>query len=144
MRCEDVMKKDVVTSHSQTSIRAVAQIMRDHEIGFVPVVDESGRAIGAVTDRDLAIKAIAAKDVDLDGPVSSISSQGIVGCRAKDDLREAERLMAVRHVSRVVCLDAKGRPVGVISLSDVAESEEGTTASDTLRQVASRESHVTH
>jgi CBS-domain-containing membrane protein len=63
----------------------------------------------------------------------------VIACRPQDDLRKAEALMAENHKSRIMCIDADGSLVGVISLSDLAQHERGARASETLQQVSERE-----
>src|SRR4051794_33821705 len=104
MRCDEVMEKEVMRIGPQTPIRAAAEEMRYHDIGFLAVCDESGRAIGALTDRDIVLRAVA-EEVDLDGPCSDIITRGVVSCSAGEDLEEAERLMRLHQVSRVLCVD---------------------------------------
>lgn len=143
MRCDEVMATEVVAIGTQTTIEAAAETMRYHDVGFLAVCDESGVAIGALTDRDIVVKAVADRR-DLLGPVSDIISRQVVSCAPHDELQEAERLMSEHQVSRILCVDNLGRPVGVISLSDIAEVESGVEASETLRAVSARESHVVH
>ena len=69
-------------------------------------------------------------------------TEEVVACSPQDDIREAERVMAENHKSRIMCNDDDGRLVGVISLSDIAQHEGGARASDTLRQVSEREART--
>ena len=59
-----------------------------------------------------------------------------------DDLRTAEELMGKHQKSRIMCVDSDGRIVGMISLSDIAQKEKGTRASQTLRKVSQREARA--
>jgi len=95
--------------------------MRDRDCGCVPIVDDTGSVIGIVTDRDLAIRAIASgKDSttklnDLMTPVASC-------CGPDDDLRDVEQKMAELQVRRIPIVDANGRCVGIISQADIARA----------------------
>lgn len=53
------MKRDVVVCGADASVRDVAALMRDHDIGFVPVYDEQGTIIGTLTDRDVTVRVVA-------------------------------------------------------------------------------------
>jgi len=119
MKCSDIMKKSVQCAGVGETVAAVAARMRDQNIGFLPVCGESGRAIGTVTDRDLTTRVLA----ECCGPgvcVETVMTKGVITCRPEDDLRIAEELMSQYKISRIVCSDRSGRPVGVISLSDIA------------------------
>jgi CBS domain-containing protein len=141
MRCEQLMKRNVECVSPQDTVQTAAQRMRDENVGFLPVCDQSKKVLGTVTDRDLTIRVLA------DGraattTINDVLTRQIVACRPEDDLRTAEDLMARRHKSRMMCLDNQGRLVGVISLSDIAQRASGTRASRTLREVSEREARA--
>lgn len=137
MRCSQLMEREILTCADTDTVFYVAQMMRDRGIGFVPVCDMSGRMIGAVTDRDLATRALAA---GLPGTtaVREVMTVGAVTCRSDEELEVAERLMAQHQKGRIVCT-TDGRPVGVISLTDIFEVEPAERAARVLRSIASRE-----
>jgi CBS domain-containing protein len=141
MRCDEIMKRDVECLTPRDTAQSAARRMRDENVGFLPVCDISGKVVGAVTDRDLALRAIG------DGrpattPVGDLMTREVIFCRPEDDLRTAEDLMAQKHKSRIMCLDAGGKIVGVISLSDIAQREDGARVSQTLRRVSEREARA--
>jgi len=139
MRCEEIMKTDVECVSPEDTAQDAAQCMRDENIGFLPVCDPSKRVLGTITDRDLAVRVLA----DARAPttaVDEIYSHEVISCRPQDDVREAEELMAENHKSRIVCLDDDGKLAGVISLSDIVQTEEDAIkAAQILRQVSERE-----
>ena len=137
MKCSDIMKTDISCVSAETSIQAAARKMRDQNVGFLPVCDETMRVSGTITDRDLAIRAVAEGRAP-GTPVASLMSIDVVACRPEDPLSYARELMAQHHKSRIMCLDREGHVAGVISLSDIAQLDE-VSALDTLRQVSSRE-----
>src|SRR5207253_2211913 len=122
MRCADLMKHDVESCWSEDPVCDVAARMRARNVGFLPVVDDDGTVIGTITDRDLAIRVLA-DDLPSYVPVGRVMSRGVVMCAPEASLREAEELMRRNRKSRIVCVDQHGRPVGVISLSDVVGAE---------------------
>jgi CBS domain-containing protein len=141
MRCQEIMKKNVECMSPQETVQAAARRMRDENVGFLPVCDSSKKALGAVTDRDLAIRVLA------DGKAAStrveeVMTREVIACRPEDDLRKAEGLMTRNHKSRVMCVDREGFLVGVISLSDIAEREEASRAAKTMRGVSKRETRA--
>jgi CBS domain-containing protein len=94
-----------------------------------------------LTDRDIAIRVVAAKK-RASTLVEDVMTREVVACRSRDDVRDAERAMAKNHKSRIMCVDADGRLLGVISLSDIAQHEKGGRASETLREVSEREART--
>jgi CBS domain-containing protein len=141
MQCGLLMKSFVESISAQDSVEAAARLMRDRNIGFLPVRDElSDRVVGTVTDRDIAIRAVAeGKEGTM--PVAAIMTREIVACSPEDDLRTAEELMGERLVSRIMCINDEGDLVGVISLSDLALMD-GSQAAKTLEQVSAREASI--
>jgi len=140
MRLQEIMKKDVECVSPQDTVQAAARRMRDENIGFLPVCDQSRKVLGTVTDRDLAIRVLA-NGSPANTRVEEVMTHEVVSCRPEDDLRKVEELMAKNHKSRIVCLDNNERLAGVISLSDIAQADIGQ-ASQTLRQVSEREARA--
>lgn len=138
MLCQDIMRRPVQRALVGETVQSAAQTMRDANIGFLPVCDATGRTVGVVTDRDIAVRLCAAAGSAADTAVETIMTAEVVSCHAHDDLRDVERLMATRHKSRIVVTDDDGSLAGVVSLSDVA-AHAGPDAADTLREVATRE-----
>lgn len=138
MRCEDIMRRPVQSVGPLDSVATAARRMRDTNIGFLPVCDEHGRVRGVITDRDIAVRGCAeARDPETT-EVQSVMTNEVIACHPTDDLRSAISLMAGQKKSRVLCVDADGKPAGVLSLSDIARADT-PDALDALRAVAARE-----
>jgi CBS domain-containing protein len=137
MLCADIMKADVECVSAQSTIRDAAQRMRQRNVGFLPVCDDGMRALGAITDRDIAIRCVAENRAPSDS-VETIVTREVIACRPEDDLSYARELMSQHQKSRIMCINRSGRLEGVISLSDIAQLDELAGAS-TLRQVSARE-----
>ncbi|ABC83065.1 CBS domain-containing protein [Anaeromyxobacter dehalogenans] len=135
MRVEQAMSR-ATGCRERDSVRDCAALMRDEEIGFVPVCNDAGEPVGAITDRDLAIRVLA-EGRSADEQVSSCMTREVVACRLGDDLRDAEQLMRQRQLSRVMVCDDDGRLRGVISLADIAEVESERSIGDTVQAVKS-------
>ncbi len=136
MQCKEVMTRHVDCVSPMDTVQAAARRMRDDDIGFLPVCDTSKKVVGAITDRDLAVRVIA-DGLSTDTAVGQIMTREVIACRADDDLSQAEQLMAEHQKSRIMCLDDGGQPVGVISLADIAHSEHPDSVTETLRQMKS-------
>ena len=133
------MKSQVECLNAQESISAAGRRMRDREIGFLPICDADGRVLGTLTDRDIAIRCVA-EGKSLESPVSDCMTREVVSCAPDDDVDRAQELMRRHKKSRIMVCDADARLVGVISLSDFAQEDEGRAAR-TLAEVAEREVH---
>ena len=142
MRCSDLMVQHLVKVGPVDTVDLVAERMRDHHIGFVPVCDDAGCPLGTITDRDLTVRVIAEKKSPERTSAESVMSRDLITCRPDDPILIAERLMGLHKVSRILCTDIGGRLVGVVSLSDLAEHGDPTRAWRVLREVSHREAHV--
>ena len=141
MLCRDVMKGDVRFITAQTTVAQAAAIMRDEQIGFLPICDPARTVIGTLTDRDIAIRVVA-DGYSANECVDRFMSPGVVTCSSTEDLGAAQDLMGEMQVSRIVCVDEDGRLEGVISLSDIAQLGDGADATATLRSVTVREARA--
>lgn len=137
MTCEELMKKMVECIAPDDTVFHAAQRMRSEGIGFLPVCGESREILGAITDRDLALRIVAEGRPAMT-PVHEVMSTEVVACNASDSVKRAEQLMSEHRKSRIMCTDDDGRLVGVISLSDMAQQDTGH-ATRVLRKVTSRE-----
>ncbi len=135
MRVEELMSSAKCCRESDPVIEC-ARLMRDESIGFVPVCNEKGEPIGALTDRDLAIRVLA-DGRSPEEKIETFMTRDVVACRLGDDIRDCERLMRDRRKSRIMVCDEDGRLQGVISLADVAEAESEDAAGETLQEVKS-------
>jgi CBS domain-containing protein len=142
MNVEDLMSEAKCCGEGD-SVRECAAMMRDAEIGFVPVCNASGEPIGAITDRDLAIRVLA-DGLSADERVERFMTRDVVACRIGDDVDEAERLMRGHQVSRIMVCDEMGRLRGVVSLADIAGIESDESLGETLQQVKSDEQPTAH
>ena len=123
MLVKRIMSASTVTVSPQASLTLAARLMRSHDIGALPVVDESG-LIGMVTDRDLVVRAFAAGH-DLGATtVGDIASKPVHVCHVDDDMENAVAQMARHQVRRVPVVDDAGALVGMVALSDVARQDD--------------------
>ena len=135
MRVQDFVKQNVATISNQASIQEVARKMAEEDIGFLPVVDQSGKPVGTITDRDIVVRLIA-KGGDLkNARVEQAMTRDVVSVRPDEDLGRVADLMKERKISRVLICDQGGKPVGVISLGDLAERHDEQDVGRTVKEV---------
>ena len=118
------------------TLREVAIMMRDGDVGSVPVV-EDGKLIGIVTDRDIVVRSIA-DGKDASSPVGEALTTEIYSVRPDDFVFEAVRLMGDKQVRRVPVVDEAGALAGIIAMADVAlEMEDEREIAETLEEISS-------
>ncbi|MNW28376.1 Hypoxic response protein 1 [compost metagenome] len=119
-KIQEVMTKDCVTATPNDDIFEVAVKMRDHDTGFIPVVDSDAgrRLVGVVTDRDLVIRGYADKHPG-SASVERIMTTGIRTASQDMTVDEAAELMADQAIRRVPVTDGD-RLIGIVSIGDLA------------------------
>jgi CBS domain-containing protein len=141
MQCQEIMKDSVECLSPNDTVQSAATKMRDRNIGFMPICDQSKKVIGTITDRDIAIRLVASNR-PASAQVADYMSKEVVACRPTDDVQMAADMMGRHHKSRMLCTDSGGRLLGVISLSDIAQQGDDLQAATTMRQVTTREARL--
>jgi CBS domain-containing protein len=114
----EVMSSDVQTISPDATIEEAAQEMRDGDFGLVPVAEDD-QLLGVLTDRDIAIRAVA-EGRDPSTPVREVMSEGVVWAKEDDSVEDAARIMSDHQIRRLPIVDADQRLVGIVSLGDFA------------------------
>jgi CBS domain-containing protein len=117
MKVGEVMTHAVVTADGENSLREVAELMRDRNVGSV-VVLKAARPVAVITDRDLAL-AVVADRVDSTEHVDAYASRPLVTGEVEMDLEEAAALM-VQHRIRRLPLMRGDTLAGIVTIDDVA------------------------
>jgi CBS domain-containing protein len=115
---KELMSRDVKLVGPETSIADAARQMRDGEFGMLPV-GEKDRLIGTISDRDIAIRAVAAGK-DGSTAVRDVMSEGVAWAYEDDSVEQAAKLMSERQVRRLPVVDRNKRLVGIVALGDFA------------------------
>lgn len=136
MRCREIMTSAVRTASSDTPLRDVAALMREGDMGAVPIVD-GGKLVGIVTDRDIVVRAVA-EGKDSSTPVAEAMTSEIFSVRPDDFVFEAIRLMGDKQVRRIPVVTDSGELAGIISMADIAlEIEDQREIAEALEEISS-------
>lgn len=132
---KDVMSRDVKVIGPEMTIREAARMMCDGNFGMMPVGDNE-RMIGAISDRDIAIRAVA-EGKDPGTTVREIMSAGIRWAYDDDTVERAAKLMSEHQVRRLPVVDHDHRLVGIVALGDFAvDSSEIQPAAEALSKIS--------
>jgi len=135
MQIREAMTRDVQIARPNQPIREVAQIMAAIDAGALPV-GENDRLIGMITDRDIAVRAVA-EGKGSDTPVRDIMSFDVCYCFDDQELDEVAASMADVKVRRLPVVNRDKRLVGIVSLGDIALADDpGEVASTALSGVS--------
>jgi CBS domain-containing protein len=117
-KIRDVMTANPITVDVRTPVPEAARVMRDHDVGDVLVIDDD-MLRGIVTDRDVAVRAVADHGDVSNLPVGDICSTNPVTVEADDDVDRAIDLMRKEALRRLPVVD-HGNVVGIVTLGDIA------------------------
>jgi CBS domain-containing protein len=119
MNVEQLMTRALRTCTPTDTLAQAAAVMWDNDCGVVPVVDNEGRALAMITDRDICMAAYTQGRPLSEIPVSTASSKSLYAVRPNETLRTAEELMRAHKIRRLPVVDDQGHLVGVLSLNDL-------------------------
>lgn len=134
MRVSECMTREVRIVDPNETLGEAAQLMGEIDAGFLPV-GENDRLVGAITDRDIAVRGVG-RGRGPDAKIRDVMSDEVLYCFADDDSEDVLNNLAEIQVRRLPVLDRNKRVVGVVSLSDLAVSGGETHAGEVLREIA--------
>ena len=117
LKIKEIMTTDVRTISANDSISEAANIMKQLDVGSVPVVDNN-LLVGIITDRDLVLRALA-MGKNAQERVSNIMSKNITTVTPEDDVHKAADIMASKQIRRLPIVE-NDRLVGIVSIGDMA------------------------
>ena len=142
MKVRDIMTSEgLATATLETTLAAIAERMRDENVGAIPIVDEDDKLAGIITDRDIVVRAIAEGKDPSGCTAEEILSEQLHTIDPDADMEEAAELMA-RHQIRRLPVVQEEVVIGMISLGDLAVKSEEDEASDVLEDVSEGVRHA--
>lgn len=134
MKIRDTMTREVTVATPDQTIGQAARMMAECDSGVLPV-GEGDRLVGVITDRDIAIRAVA-RDLPPDTPVRNVMSREVLYCFDDEDASDVARNMGEQQVRRLPVLNRDKRLVGIVSLGDIARQARARTTGDTLAAIS--------
>jgi CBS domain-containing protein len=130
----DIMSTDVTVVEPQQSLRVAAQLMKQLDVGSLPVCNGK-RLLGMLTDRDIAVRAVAEGLAPESTCVSDVMTPDVEYCTDDQDTEEVMRQMGDKQLRRLPVIDADRQLVGIVSLGDMATRQRGSV-DDTVREIS--------
>jgi len=139
MKVRDIMTANPVCCLPEDSVQKVATMLRDKDIGAMPVVLEQGsrKLVGVVTDRDLCCRVLA-NGSNSTMRIDRIFSANPVTCREGENVNHCEELMQEHQIRRVVVVDGEGACIGIVTQADLALKEKPEKVSKVVAAVSKR------
>lgn len=132
MLVKTLMRKPVTTVDPKTSIRAVAALMKECNIGSVVICD-GGQVAGIVTERDIVTRFFP--NVESDKPIATIMTDNVITCRPEQTVESAANLMGDHQIRRLVVVNDAAGVAGIITLGDIANDADEVLAGQTLGEI---------
>jgi CBS domain-containing protein len=134
MKVSDVMTRDVQLIEPTQTIRDAAKLMAEMDAGIMPV-REGDRLVGMITDRDIAVRAVA-EGKGPDTPIREVLTDDVKYCYEDDDTDDVARNMADIQGRRLPVLTRDKRLVGIISLGDMAVTDKSGRAGEAVAGIS--------
>jgi CBS domain-containing protein len=134
MKVNEAMTRRVRVANPKETVQHAAQIMASLDVGVLPV-GENDRLVGMITDRDIAIRGVA-KGKGPNARVRDVMTKDVKYCFDDQDLEEVTRNMADIQVRRLPVINHDKRLVGILSLSDIATSQQAVEAAEALSGIS--------
>jgi len=127
LKVREAMAKTVSSARKNERIVDIAKKMKQEDAGFIPIVEDGGKLIGVVTDRDIVIRCIASGHNPESDTVEHCMTQQTITISPEDDIDQAARKMESEEIRRLAVTE-NGRLVGVLSHGNVVQATGGKTA----------------
>jgi len=136
---KDIMTKQTHCLSPESTLQEASNEMRENDFGFLPL-QEKGKLVGVVTDRDIIVKGIA-KGLSPKSHLKEVMTKDVCTTHENEDINAAAKLMEEKQIRRLVVLDKDDKITGVISLGDIATKCHETHMSGEIIQCISEETH---
>lgn len=134
MKVSEAMTSDVRIASPDQSIQEAASMMAELDSGALPV-GENDRLVGMLTDRDIAIRAVA-RGIGPDATVGDVMTPEIRYCYEDEDAEDVSRNLAAQKIRRIPVVDRSKRLVGILALGDLARKSSNGSVAETLSAIS--------
>lgn len=141
MQVQEIMSANPACCGPSTSLADAAKLMTDHDCGEIPVVDDAGRPIGVITDRDIACRAVA-QGMAPSTPVRDVMSNPVITASPEMSLDDCCKTLEENQIRRMPVVDENGACCGMVSQADIALNAPEHEIAEVVRDV-SRPAHET-
>ena len=136
MRLSHIMTGAIQTIAPGASLAEAAKKMASGDIGSLPVCSDKRKVVGIITDRDIAVRAVARGLDPNQTCVRDVMTREVLSCPADSEIEAACELMEQKQVRRLVVTDGEDAPIGIVSLGDIALCLRESQAGEILKKVS--------
>ena len=145
MKAQDIMTKNPSCVTPETRIQDAARMMKDEDVGIIPVVESQGskKLVGVITDRDIAIRVVADGVASSSSSVRDVMTSNITTSAPGDSVKDVMALMGREQVRRIPIVD-KGELVGIIAQADIVREADDKRAEKTVEKISEPGGRTSH
>lgn len=121
MNISEICTRGVKFCGPQDNLATAAELMWEYDCGAIPVLEDSGKLMGMITDRDICLALATRKAVAPDVPVQEVMSGSLDSCTTGDPIEHVLKVMRNAQLRRIPILDAEGTFKGMVSVNDILE-----------------------
>jgi CBS domain-containing protein len=136
MDIRSVMTANPATCSPDATLRQVAQLMKQNDCGQIPVVGQDRQPLGVITDRDIAIRAVAEGTDLANATANDYMTSPATTVTDQSSLRDVAQLMEREQIRRVVVVDDQGCVAGIVAQADVALAGRDAQTAEVVKQVS--------
>ena len=136
MDIRSVMTANPATCGRDATLQDVAQLMKQNDCGEIPIVDDHRRPLGVITDRDIAVRAVAEGLDPRSTAVADYMTAPVATVREDGALEDVCRVMEQNQIRRVIVVDRQGSVAGIVAQADIALSGRDSTTAEVVKQVS--------
>ena len=119
MLVNEIMSKEVVCVNTVDSVLTTAKLMKEYNIGVIPVVEDKNKVLGLITDRDIVLWLAEHEEFGIRAEAKELMSQNVYSVKPDADITDAIELMKKMQIRRLPVLE-EDKLVGMLSIGDIA------------------------
>jgi len=136
MELNTVMTANPACCKQDTPLRQVAQMMADNDCGMIPVVDQQNMPVGVITDRDIAVRAVAGGKDTTRASAGDYMTTPVRTVSQDSSLADCAAAMEAGQIRRVPVVDGQGKLCGVVAQADIALTGNDKATGEIVQQVS--------
>ncbi len=137
MKAQDIMTKNPSCVTPETRVQDAARLMKDEDVGIIPVVESQGskKLVGVITDRDIAIRVVADGAASSNSSVREVMTSNVRTSSPDDNVKDVMELMGREQVRRIPIVE-RGELVGIIAQADIVREADDKRAERTVEKIS--------
>jgi CBS domain-containing protein len=138
MKVAEIMERHPVCCTEDDNLVEVARMMKEHDCGAIPVVEDQATLVpvGIITDRDIVVRALAADLDPMSTKVEECMTRSLVTVQAEENVEECVRLMEQHQLRRILVVDERGAVAGIVVQAQIAMNVNPTMAGEMIEDIS--------